>query len=204
MRLAQLNWVKATKDSIAKAREAQRLSDADPSDAALKADAEKWNGISKKAISQSALLYQNLGDIKTEWGRAGVAMRYVADIDEKVVGDLMTVLERSDTQTMDDFYDSYLRLGLGDQNPFLQEVASRGELTGNIVKEIFINAILTSPVTHLVNVTSNFINGIWSVPERMVASGFGAARTESLEARQHKSVFASAKRRHLLSATCVQ
>ena len=177
MRLAQLNWVKATKDSIAKAREAQRLSDADPSDAALKADAEKWNGISKKAISQSALLYQNLGDIKTEWGRAGVAMRYVADIDEKVVGDLMTVLERSDTQTMDDFYDSYLRLGLGDQNTFLQEVASRGELTGNIVKEIFINAILTSPITHMVNVTSNFINGIWSVPERMVASGFGAART---------------------------
>jgi len=178
MRLAQLNWLKATRDTISKAKEAQRLADADPGSSLLVEDAAKWHRISKKAISQSALLYKNLADIKTEWGRAGVSMRYIVDIDEKMVGDLMTVLERSDTNTLDQFYDAYLRLGLGDQNVFTQEVASRGELTGNIIKEVFINAILASPITHMVNVTSNFINGVWSVPERMLASGAGAIRTK--------------------------
>ena len=43
---------------------------------------------------------------------------------------------------------------------------------GDFILEYWINGILSSPATHMVNVTSNAMVATWSIPERMLASGF--------------------------------
>ena len=50
-----------------------------------------------------------------------------------------------------------------------------GSTTGDVILEYWINGLLSSPATHMVNVTSNALVALWSIPERMLASGFSKA-----------------------------
>jgi hypothetical protein len=59
----------------------------------------------------------------------------------------------------------------------LAEVTKRAKeansaTTGDFILEYWINGLLSSPATHMVNVTSNAMVATWSIPERMLASGF--------------------------------
>jgi len=44
--------------------------------------------------------------------------------------------------------------------------------TGDMVLEYWINGLLSSPATHSVNMTSNAMVALWSIPERMLAASF--------------------------------
>ena len=46
--------------------------------------------------------------------------------------------------------------------------------------ELYINSLLSSPVTHMVNITSNLIFGMFQLPERALAGALGALRTNIL------------------------
>ena len=59
----------------------------------------------------------------------------------------------------------------------LAEVTKRAKqlnsaTTGDFILEYWINGLLSSPATHMVNVTSNAMVATWSIPERMLASGY--------------------------------
>ena len=43
----------------------------------------------------------------------------------------------------------------------------------DMILESWYNALLSGPVTHAVNVTSNALNAVWQVPERLLAAGIG-------------------------------
>ena len=43
--------------------------------------------------------------------------------------------------------------------------------------ELYINSLLSSPVTHMVNIASNLVFGLFQLPERALAGVFGALRT---------------------------
>jgi|TARA_R100000093_G_scaffold28462_1_gene15748 hypothetical protein len=45
--------------------------------------------------------------------------------------------------------------------------------------ELYINALLSSPVTHMINITSNLIFGMFQLPERALAGVIGTLRTGS-------------------------
>lgn len=47
--------------------------------------------------------------------------------------------------------------------------------TGDMVIEYWINGLLSSPATHVVNVVSNSMVGLWQVPERLMAAGISKA-----------------------------
>lgn len=50
------------------------------------------------------------------------------------------------------------------------------------VQEVWINSLLSGPQTHAVNMTSNSLVSLWSIPEHFLASGFRAARTKNPQA----------------------
>jgi hypothetical protein len=52
-----------------------------------------------------------------------------------------------------------------------------GARTVDALMEIYINSILSSPVTHMVNITSNFIRLMADIPETALAGVIGRART---------------------------
>lgn len=54
------------------------------------------------------------------------------------------------------------------------KIASRahGATKGDMLLEFWINGLLSSPATHMVNTTSNTIVAMFNIPERMLASGF--------------------------------
>jgi len=59
----------------------------------------------------------------------------------------------------------------------LAEVTKRAKeankaTTGDFILEYWINGLLSSPATHMVNVTSNAMVATWAIPERMLASGY--------------------------------
>lgn len=55
----------------------------------------------------------------------------------------------------------------------VSKIASKGHraTSGDMLLEVWINGLLSSPATHAVNMTSNMMVAGWSIPERMVASG---------------------------------
>jgi len=59
----------------------------------------------------------------------------------------------------------------------LAEVTKRAKevnsaTTGDFILEFWINGLLSSPATHVVNTTSNALVATWAIPERMLASGY--------------------------------
>src|SRR3546814_8840832 len=42
------------------------------------------------------------------------------------------------------------------------------------LNEIWINALLSGPKTHAVNIASNVLTSLWTLPEQAIASGIGA------------------------------
>lgn len=45
-----------------------------------------------------------------------------------------------------------------------------GQRTGAAITELWINGLLSSPKTHMVNVTGNALTGLWAIPERYLAA----------------------------------
>src|SRR3546814_5355022 len=46
--------------------------------------------------------------------------------------------------------------------------------TRDKLNEIWINALLSGPKTHAVNIASNVLTSLWTLPEQAIASGIGA------------------------------
>lgn len=57
----------------------------------------------------------------------------------------------------------------------LSRKAYEGGLFGKL-NEYWINALLSGPQTHIVNITSNALTQLYSIPEEILAAGFGAVR----------------------------
>ena len=49
---------------------------------------------------------------------------------------------------------------------------------GDVMSELFINSLLSSPITHQVNIFSNMAFAMYQVPETVVSGGVGAVRTQ--------------------------
>ncbi len=54
-------------------------------------------------------------------------------------------------------------------NTYLQQ--SLGGRIGRALFEAWINGLLSSPKTHVVNVTSNMLTSVWAIPERLLTAG---------------------------------
>ncbi len=77
------------------------------------------------------------------------------------------------------------RLGeIADKMSVIDDPAKAAEFASKAVKattfdkiyEVWINALLSGPQTHVVNTVSNALTALWTIPETAIASGFGAAR----------------------------
>lgn len=94
-----------------------------------------------------------------------VMRRFEATGDVRIVNDFFGKLETADQKT------AFLR---GDWWDKLKTGTGKAY---DIVLEGYINALLSGPQTHIVNIASNSMFGAWNVAERYTAAGIGWMRT---------------------------
>jgi hypothetical protein len=94
-----------------------------------------------------------------------VMRRFEATNDVRIVNDFFGKLETADQKT------AFLRGNWWDK---LKEGTGKAY---DVVLEGYINALLSGPQTHIVNIASNAMFGAWNIGERYAAAGIGWMRT---------------------------
>ena len=126
----------------------------------------------KDALDMHVALQGQVMAMRAETGRALRQWRYVvgADIDEmmnaaggkKSMSDIAKMLSSMDPENVANVN----RLANKLNDPTLSDKWL----------EAWINGLLSGPQTHVVNVLSNILTGVWSIPEQYLAAGIGALR----------------------------
>jgi hypothetical protein len=94
-----------------------------------------------------------------------IMRRFEATGDIRIVNDFFGKLETADQKT------AFIR------GNWWEKLKTGTEKAYDVVIEGYINALLSGPQTHIVNISSNALFGAWNVGERYVASGIGWVRT---------------------------
>lgn len=117
--------------------------------------------------------------LAAEWGRAGTAFKI--PVGENQAKAIKEYVEASGgAEHIDDIAEKMLQLETPDQINQFAKQADKAR-PGDMVLEAWINALLSGPQTHAVNITSNALFNLWQVPERWLASKIGSG-VESGEA----------------------
>ena len=130
-------------------------------------------------------LLVNITNMKTELGRGMAVGRMVSDVAPTQLSKLQELFSQTGSnmgpdqmETMRSIIEGYAAIPDMKRNGFLNELNTKSKITMDILTEVWINSLLASPTTHIVNTVSNYVNGLISVPERAMAAGVGAARNK--------------------------
>ncbi len=117
--------------------------------------------------------------IATEAGRALSARRIVKTGEEIELKSLKAIIDKlGGREVTEDIAKRLAQIDpsdIGSVNKFLQEAGKA--TTADKVFEVWVNSLLSSPITHMVNVTSNGLTFLSQFPEHAVAGGFDAVRS---------------------------
>jgi len=126
----------------------------------------------KDALEMHVALQGQVRAMRAETGRALRQWRYVvgADIDEMInaaggkgnMRDIAKMLSSSDPKDVANMNQLANKLN----DPTLSDKWL----------EAWINGLLSGPQTHVVNILSNILTGLWSIPEQYLAAGIGALK----------------------------
>lgn len=125
----------------------------------------------RKALGLHAGLQQQVSGLTAEAGRALQAFRIPASGAAKQD---RLIREALDSAGGADFSRNMAqKLAALDDPSKINEVARRGfaARTSDVFFEVWINALLSGPQTHAVNMLSNTITSLWQIPERALAAG---------------------------------
>ena len=120
-------------------------------------------------------LYSSLSGATSEAGRTLYAMQQAQKIgvDTRRGDELLKILEQEGVD-VEHLGELYLSLPLYARPQMTQGILSKG---ADVITETFINAILSSPVTHSVNIAGNGMFSMYKGVEEMVAGAIGAGRS---------------------------
>jgi hypothetical protein len=120
-------------------------------------------------------LYSSLSGATSEAGRTLYAMQQAQKIgvDTRRGDELLKILEQEGVD-VEHLGQLYLSLPLYARPQMTQGLLSKG---ADVITETFINAILSSPVTHSVNIAGNGMFSMYKGVEEVVAGAIGAGRS---------------------------
>ena len=125
----------------------------------------------RQIFSKYAAIQYQLHGIAAEAGRALNAFKIVAKSGELRTGEIDNILTQSGGD-IDRLADGYLMLS-DDPAKAARFVRNANKATGlDLILEYWINALLSSPKTHAVNILSNTLVAMMQVPERAMAAGW--------------------------------
>jgi len=141
--------------------------------------------VASAGMAAQGVFVQNLINMRTATARALASTRQIAMANDQAAAPLLDLIQRgqrvgqdADPIAKDMLAQAYIRMpDPTQQSTFVKELASKGRLTADMIVEVFVNGLLASPVTHMVNTLSNALNGALAVPERAVAAVAGRGRT---------------------------
>jgi len=126
----------------------------------------------RKALSTHYAIQAQVSGLTAEAGRALSAFRILAESPARNLKDLERVIDaaggRADIDAMAE------KLALLDSTTQVTATVRQAEKATrwDVFLEAWINGLLSNPVTHAVNMTSNALTALWMIPERMMAAGF--------------------------------
>lgn len=131
-----------------------------------------------EARNRHLMIAETVASITEEWGRAGRAFRDISKEQMKSVEAFTDLFQRMTGQSPDQMRELAKRGALLDTPAkvakFLQD--SKKPTFGDKIIEYWINALLSGPKTHVVNIVGNFLTAFNSVVETGVAAGIGKVR----------------------------
>lgn len=129
----------------------------------------------QEAMTKHMAIQEQVAGLTAEAGRALSSFRIMAKASGEAV-DLGKVIENMGGRaTIDDIARKINQLDTPEQiSQFLMD--SRKASMSDKALEVWMNALLSGPTTHMTNILSNSLNAIWAVPETAVAAGVGAIR----------------------------
>jgi len=128
------------------------------------------------AVEKHQLIQASEAGLATEAGRTLSARRIIKAETDKPVKNLQAMIDalggREITETMARRLAMINPENTAAVNKYLQEVTNAS--TVDKIYEVWINALLSSPVTHVVNTTSNALTLLTKLPEKALAAGYDA------------------------------
>jgi len=148
----------------------------------------------RQAVSTHVAIQQSVAGMSAEAGRSLNAFKIPAQAGMGTGGktavfrsQLQDVFESTGGDKTIDKMAEYIEEAGDDLAELGKRTAkSHNATSGDMILEYWINGILSSPATHMVNVTSNMMVALWSIPERLLASGIGKIwrSAEGVEAQE--------------------
>jgi hypothetical protein len=140
--------------------------------------------IASGGMQLQGVFVHELINMRTAVGRSLASLRNFAVANEQAAAPLYNLIQRSERLGHKDGPDAQQMIAEAyvlmpdptQQSTFIKQLASKGRLTVDMIVEVYVNGLLASPTTHMVNVLSNAINGAMTVPERAVGAVAGKAR----------------------------
>jgi len=125
-----------------------------------------------------SLLATNLSGAISEYGRGLAVVRNIAKLDlnlPKFAEDMKKLVENTSDANIELYGHQYLSLNNATARA---EYVKRtpGQFTADVLMESYINSLLSSPVTHAINIMGNFGFQIQTLVERGLAGGIGSIR----------------------------
>lgn len=132
-------------------------------------------------LSRHAALQEQVSGATAEAGRALSALRITAKTEKQRLAAIDRLIkEGGGEKGLRDIAD---KIATFDDpaalNAFVKE-SMKPSLKDKIF-EVWINFLLSGPVTHAVNITSNTLTGLWSIPERFLAAGFSKVGSKEIQ-----------------------
>jgi len=132
----------------------------------------------QRSMERANSMTEQLTGLSASWGRGGQAFKAMSD------GQSFTAKQRQ--TAANDFWENARKQDISE---FARTIAEtpRDEITAKAlnkyvrswpdvrgidkIQEVWLNALLSNPVTHSVNITSNALVSVWTIPERFLAAG---------------------------------
>ena len=131
----------------------------------------------RQALAVHGAIQQQVSGMTAEAGRALASFRYSARAGDNLLDTkaIMDAIEASGGQPhLRDMANKLLMMNGKQVNRISRELVRPG--MKDMFFEVWINGLLSSPATHVVNAVSNAVTAAWQVPERYLAAGIGWAR----------------------------
>jgi len=132
----------------------------------------------KMLAGVQSLLASNLSGAISEYGRGLAVVRNIAKLDlnlPKFAEDMSKLVETAGTSNIELYGHQYLSLNNATARAKYLE-RTKGQVLGDTLMEAYINSLLSSPVTHMVNIAGNFGFQLQTMVERGLAGGIGTVR----------------------------
>ena len=130
----------------------------------------------RAAIERHAALQANMKGVQTEIARGLAAFRIPAESGALARAQIVleTLSASGGRSTIDELARAWKNTPIEKRAELAEK--TRGSRVGGVIREIWINGLLSSPRTHELNLFGNYFFTAFQVPERAIAGAIGAAR----------------------------